>query len=193
MCRMSRNSFGGALIGVFVLCGCVQEMANQPRVEPLERSEFFSDGLGARTQVPGAIARGQIVDDDVVTTGREADQPTPTIPIEVTHELLQRGRERYGIYCAHCHGPAGYGDGMVVQRGFPGPPTYFIDRLIQASDGHMFTVITDGLGRMPALGSRIDPHDRWAIVAYVRALQLSQHADVTALPDDILEQLPDEF
>lgn len=172
-----------------MLAGCVQEMADQPRIEPLEPSEFFPDGMGARSQVPGTIARGQLVEDDVVATGRKDDQPVQTIPVELTEDLLARGRERYGISCAHCHGPAGYGDGMVVQRGFPHPPSYHIERLREVPDGHIFTVISDGLGRMPALGARIEPRDRWAIVAYVRALQLSQHADASTLPDDVRNEL----
>jgi mono/diheme cytochrome c family protein len=177
---------------VLLLSGCVQEMADQPRIEPLEGSTFFSDGLGAREQVSGTIARGQIIEQSAVTTGLEHGQPAQALPVPLTHELLERGRERFGIYCVHCHGPAGHGDGMVVQRGFPQPPAYFIERLRNAPDGHIFTVITDGLGRMPKFGARIEPHDRWAIVAYVRALQLSQHADVSTLPHDVRQRLPGE-
>jgi mono/diheme cytochrome c family protein len=161
--------------GVIVLSGCIQEMADQPRVEAYEQSAFFDDGLGMRPQVPGTIARGQLWEETPRTTGRSAGELIQQIPADVTSELLDRGRERFGIMCAHCHGWSGYGDGMVVQRGFPAPPSYHSDRLREVPDGHLFETITNGIGRMPAFRARIEPDDRWAIVAYVRALQVSQN------------------
>lgn len=183
-----RNCLGSAastlllLAGVVsISAGCVQEMADQPRIDTLEESRFFSDGLGARPQVPGTVSHDQQIEETPLTTGMEGGKPVQRIPVELSDKLLKRGRERYGIYCRHCHGPAGYGDGMVVQRGFPAPPSYHIERLETAPDGHLFQAVTQGFGRMPAFGSRIKPDDRWAIVAYVRALQLSQNAPLARL------------
>jgi mono/diheme cytochrome c family protein len=157
-------------------------MSNQPRVDTYEPAAFFADGQSVRGPVAGTIARGQLREDSAVETGREAGEQVDRIPIDVTAALMRRGQERYGIFCAHCHGPAGYGDGMVVQRGFPAPPSYHIGRLQQAPAGHLFGVVTNGHGRMPPFGRRIDPSDRWAIIAYVRALQLSQSAPLRELP-----------
>jgi mono/diheme cytochrome c family protein len=169
--------------------GCTQEMANQHRLEPLERSTFFGDGAGSRQQVPGTIATDQPWPGTPERSGRANGAPVPKIPVPITEALLARGRERYGIYCANCHGQSGYGDGMVVARGFPQPPSYHQDRLRAVPDGHIFLVVKDGLGRMPALGRRIEPEDRWAIVAYVRALQLSQHATTAELSPEDMQQL----
>ena len=172
-------------VGLFVCLasGCVQEMSNQPRVDTYEPVAFFADGQSVRGPVEGTIARGQLPEDSARETGREAGELVDRIPIDVTAALMQRGQKRYGIFCDHCHGPAGDGDGMVVQRGFPAPPSYHIERLQQAPAGHLFGVVTKGHGRMPAFGRRIDPPDRWAIIAYVRALQLSQSAPLSELPE----------
>jgi len=175
---------------VAVLAGCSQEMANQPRVDVMEPPAFEFLTPSNRTPVPGTIARGQSWEKTPATTGRDGDQLLARIPIPVTEELLERGRSRFDIFCKHCHGFAGNGDGLVVQRGFPAPPSYHIDRLREISDGHLYTTIKDGLGRMPRFGSRIAVNDRWALVAYIRALQLSQNAKSGDLPQDDLEQLP---
>lgn len=172
--------------------GCVQEMANQPRVDTYEvtRSpEIFEDGLSFRAQIPGTIARGQIWEQNVENTGRDASGLIARIPLDVNEELVQRGRQRFEIYCRHCHGYTGGGDGMVVQRGFTIPPAYHIDRLKTAPDGHLFEVIGNGIGRMPGFKERILPKDRWAIVAYVRALQLSQSAPVDQLEESDRKEL----
>jgi len=161
--------------------GCVQEMADQPRAETMEESRFFKDGQSSRPQVPGTVARDQRWEETPETTGKKDGKPLQRIPIDVDSKLLKAGRKQFGIWCSHCHGQAGYGDGMVVQRGFPQPPSYHIERLRTAPDGRLFEVITDGHGRMPKFGSRIKPQDRWAIVAYLRALQLSQNASPDAL------------
>lgn len=163
--------------------GCVQQMANQPRVEPAEPVAFFADGLSVRPAPEGTVARGQLPEAVEVETGMQQGEPIEAIPLAVTQRLMRRGRERYTIFCSHCHGPAGYGDGLVVQRGFPAPPSYHIRRLEDAPDGHIFQVITNGHGRMPAFGKRISPRERWSIVAYVRALQLSQNVPLRQLPD----------
>jgi mono/diheme cytochrome c family protein len=187
-----------------VSVGCVQEMANQPRYEPLEGSSAFSDGLSSRPPVPGTIARGQLQLDDAYFAGKEngvavAQLPPRALEGRTIEELLSHGQERFTIYCSHCHGQVGGGVGgskeleplvgMVVQRGFPAPPTFHQDRLRQAPLGHFFDVITNGFGRMPAHRSLIPPQDRWAIAAYVRTLQLSQHAPREALNTADLELL----
>ncbi|WP_437224131.1 c-type cytochrome [Planctomicrobium sp. SH661] len=189
------NSFSLAPAGLTVMVmlllaqGCAQEMANQPRVDVMEPAKFEFETPGNRTPVPGTIARGASWEVTPVTSGRDGDQLVAKIPVLVTEELLKRGQSRFDIFCKACHGPAGQGDGLVVQRGFPAPPSYHIDRLRNAPDGHLFVTIKDGLGRMPRFGNRIDADDRWAIVAYIRALQLSQNANTTQLPAADLEHL----
>lgn len=163
--------------------GCVQEMANQPRVDTFESAEFFRNRQGARPAPVGTIARGELPDDPAVATGRSEGRRVDSNPLPVNDKLLRRGRERFAIYCDHCHGPAGYGDGMVVQRGFPGPPSYHTERVRDLSDGQIFDVVTHGFGQMPPLSDRIAPEDRWAIIAYLRALQLSQHSRLEELPE----------
>jgi mono/diheme cytochrome c family protein len=187
--------------------GCQQEMANQPRYEPLEASEVFDDQRSSRLPVPGTIARGKLQLDDAFFTGKVDGElvrelPERALAGRTMAELLTRGRERYGIFCTHCHGHVGGGMGgsevmldavgMVVKRGFPAPPTYHQERLRQAPLGHFFDVITNGLGRMAAHGYLIPPEDRWAIAAYIRALQLSQHAPRDLLSDADFEKLPAE-
>lgn len=162
--------------------GCVQEMANQPRVESFEASSFFKDGIGARHQVQGTIARGQTWQRGIESSGKD-EKGFVHNPYRATTDSIREGRRMFNINCQHCHGPAGYGDGMVVQRGFPQPPSYHSDRLREMEDGRLFEVITQGHGRMPAFGKLLAIQDRWSIVAYVRVLQLSQHfksSDLTA-------------
>lgn len=172
-----------------LFAGCAQEMANQPRVDVMEPAKFEFETPANRTPVPGTIARGQSWEKTPVTTGRNGNQLVAKIPVPVTAELLERGRSRFDIFCKHCHGSTGSGDGLVVQRGFPAPPSYHIDRLREISDGHLFVTIKDGIGRMPRFGSRIDANDRWALVAYIRALQLSQNANSNELTPDDLQKL----
>lgn len=165
-----------------LLAGCQQEMANQARVETYESAAFFPNQTASRPHVPGTIARGQTWNATVETTGM-AGQKYVGNPMKISHKVLRRGREQYLINCRHCHGTAGYGDGMVVQRGFPSPPTFHQDRLRDVADGRIFEVITKGHGRMPAFGNLISVQDRWGIVAFVRALQLSQHVEASELTD----------
>jgi mono/diheme cytochrome c family protein len=199
MCRNhpeSRFTRMNRLTALFLvsLAGCRQEMADQPRVETYESASFFSDGSGSRPQVKGTVARGQRWQTNAETTGKQ-DGEFVSIPLQVTSDLLDKGHELFDINCKHCHGTAGYGDGMVVQRGFPRPPSFHFERLRQAPDGRIFEVITRGHGRMPALGSLIPHEDRWSIVSYVRALQLSQHveeSDLTSADRAALSTLSDE-
>ncbi len=185
------------------LAGCRQEMYDQPRYEPLEPSSFFSDGTSARPVVAGTIARGQLDDDELRSTGKINGQLADQFPFRMTRHDLDRGRERFEIYCAPCHGAKGDGQGMIVQRGFPAPPSYYpipggakrasptgstvptYADLRQAPAGHFFDVITHGHGIMYSYASRVAVDDRWRIAAYIRVLQLGEH--VTA---DDLKTLP---
>ncbi len=182
-------------LAAVVLVGCSQRMDDQPKLEPYEQSSFFSNGLGMREPIEGTIARGGLRLDTHFFEGRVDGKLAPTLPeqVELNEALLERGRERYDAFCSACHGRAGYGDGMVVARGFPAPPSYHSNRLQKVPVGHVYDVITNGLGRMPRLSDRIPPADRWAIVAYTRALQLSQNVQATPeLRKKIEEQLAAE-
>jgi mono/diheme cytochrome c family protein len=164
-------------------------MRDQPYYKPLEESSFFADGQSARPLVADTVARGQLRSNDALYTGKLGDQLVDTFPFTITREVLQRGQERYNIYCSPCHSRVGDGQGMVTRRGFPPPPSFHIDRLRDAPAGHFFVVITNGLGPMPSYAKQISPEDRWAIIAYVRALQLSQHATLEDVPPDEQERL----
>lgn len=170
-----------AMTLALAILGC-DDMRNQSRYEPLEASEFFADGQSARPGVAGTVARGQLRDDDALFAGRVDGQLVETFPFELTRADLDRGRQRFDIYCAVCHGYTGDGNGMIVQRGFARPPSLHLDRLRNAPAGHFYEVITNGWGAMYSYASRIPVEDRWRIVGYVRALQLSQNADVASLP-----------
>ncbi len=179
-----------ALVGMASLAACQPAMTDQPRFEPLEANPFFANDMSARPLEADTVARGQLNANSVYYTGKTTDGDDVTdIPVPVTAELLQRGQERFQIYCAPCHGLVGEGNGIVVQRGFPAPPSYHIDRLRNAPAGHFFDVITHGFGRMFDYSDRVAPADRWAIVAYIRVLQYSQDVPVNTLPSDIQEQL----
>lgn len=161
--------------------GCRQAMDDQPSVKRYEVAAFFAEGASARPQVSGTIARGQTPQHAGDVGGKRDGNYVTTNPRPITAALLVHGQELFQINCQQCHGPAGYGDGLVVQRGFPQPPSYHQDRLRDAPDGRIFEQITFGNGRMPAFQNLIGPQDRWALVAYVRALQLSQHAPAAEL------------
>ncbi|HEX4025757.1 MAG TPA: cytochrome c [Steroidobacteraceae bacterium] len=181
-----------AALAAVLLSGCekgMHDMYHQPRYDPLAPSPLWSDGGAARLPVPGTqiAARGGFA---VSSSGRAGydlaqrwnrDEYAMANPYPLTAALLARGRERFQIYCAPCHGPIGDGDGYIVRRGFPAPPSYHIDRLRTASDRYLFDVITNGYGLMYSYADRVAPADRWAIVAYIRALQLSQHAPAAQL------------
>jgi mono/diheme cytochrome c family protein len=160
-------------------------MGQQPRYDPLEASAFFADGSSARHLLPDTVARRQEPRETPFTTGKVNGQEVQTLPLPVTRELLEYGQERFNIYCSPCHGRAGTGRGMIVQRGYPRPPSFHTPRLREASLGHFFDVITNGFGAaMPEYGRIILPHDRWAIIAYIRTLQLSQYAPLAAVPEN---------
>ena len=172
---------------VLLMVACRQEMADQPSYRPLTASSFFADGRSARPRVAGTVARGELDDAQL-----SAVEGAGVIPIPVTEELLARGRERFDIYCSVCHGLAGDGDGMVVRRGFPDPPSFHSDRLRAAPPGYLYRVASRGIGTMPRYETLISARDRWAIVAYIRALQLSQHARAAELPDEDRARLDQE-
>ena len=164
---------------VLLSAGCRLDMHVQPRQNPLAKSDFFPDQRSARPPVEGTVAQGQLHEDTYLYTGKLGNNPGDYMPFPVTREVLERGRERYNIYCAPCHSRVGDGNGFVPSRGFPRkPPSYHIERLQKAPVGYLFGVITEGFGTMPDYSSQIPVEDRWKIVAYVRALQLSQHATV---------------
>lgn len=168
-------------------------MHDQPKVEPLEYSDFFSDNAGARPLVVGTVARDLLNDNDHLYVGRVNGQLATTFPFEIAAEVLSRGQERFDIYCSPCHSRTGYGDGMVVRRGFRRPPSLHTETLRAAPPGHIFDVITQGFGAMPDYRAEVPVRDRWAIAAYIRALQLSQQVDATDLPQedrDALAKLP---
>jgi mono/diheme cytochrome c family protein len=161
---------------------CRQDMHDQPRYKAFGRSTFFGDERSARPQVEDTVARGQLRADVVYYTGKQGTMPVDVLPVAVTPALLLRGQQRYGIYCTPCHGQTGRGDGMVVQRGYRRPPSFHIDRLRNEKAGYFFDVMTNGFGAMPDYAAQVSVADRWAIVAYLRALQLSQNARLEDVP-----------
>jgi mono/diheme cytochrome c family protein len=168
---------GGALAG----CNRM-DMADGARLRPYEPSAFFSDKRSAQDPVPGTVARGDLAVSDVLRTGRENGELVSTFPFPVTRAVLERGQDRFNIHCAVCHDRAGTGRGMIVRRGFRQPPSYHEPRLREAPVGHFVDVITNGFGAMYAQADRIAPEDRWAIAAYIRALQRSQNATLADVP-----------
>lgn len=173
-----------------LLAGCRQDMHNQPKYEPLEASELFADGAASRTPVEGTVERGGLRADTRLYRGMEADGSfVERIPVPVDEDLVARGRERYNIYCSPCHGRTGDGRGMIVQRGFKSPSSFHIARLLQVQDGYFYDVITNGYGQMSSYASQVKPADRWAIVAYVRALQLSRQTPADLLSADERQRL----
>jgi len=161
-----------------------QDMANQPRQNPLSPSDFFADGRSERPVVENTVVRGSIQDDSLLVP-----KESNAFPLPLTVELLQRGQQRYGIYCTPCHGIQGDGMGMVAMRGMKHPPSYHQERLRNEPNGYLYDVITNGFGAMYGYSAQISPRDRWAIVAYLRALQLSRNAPVGQLPAELREKL----
>ena len=168
---------------VLLLSGCRQDMHDQAKYEPLEQSQFFGDDRSSRAVLEGTVARGQLREDTRLYTGKEGTQFITEFPLPVTEELMERGRQRFNIYCTPCHDTTGSGNGMIVQRGFKRPPSFHIDRLRQAPAGYLFDVMTNGFGAMAGYADQVPVRDRWAIALYVRALQLSQHATVADVPE----------
>ncbi len=170
------------LFAIFAFTGCRQDMHDQPRFKPLAKSDFYADLRSARQPVEGTVARGQLHEDTYFYTGKAGNLFGDYMPFAVTPDVLARGQQRFNIYCAPCHSRTGDGNGMIVQRGFRAPPSYHTDRLRKAPLGYFFDVMTNGFGAMPDYAAQIPAHDRWAIVAYIRALQLSQAATPADAP-----------
>jgi len=189
--KRSRAGEFAAVLGLVLLSltGCRSEMYEQPRFEPLEPSSFFADGSSARPLVAGTVPRDDPrgappdgVPDEVFYTGWSHGKLAESVPFSVDRPFLERGQERFRIYCTPCHGELGDGRGMIVRRGFNPPPPYASEELRKQPIGHFFDVMTRGFGTMYSYASRIPPRDRWAIAAYIRVLQLSQHAEAANLP-----------
>lgn len=161
-----------------------QDMADQPKNRPLSPSEFFADGRSERPLIENTVARGSIADDALVVP-----KDSNAFPLPVNWALLERGEERYNIFCSPCHGLQGDGNGMIAMRGVKRPPTYHQDRLRQSPSGYFYDVITNGFGQMYGYSAQIPPRDRWAIIAYIRALQLSRNAKVAELPTGLREKV----
>ena len=179
---MRRNRLLLTIAAALALAGCRQDMHDAPRYEPLEASTFFTDGRSARTLVANTVARGTLREDEHLYQGTIDGQLTDMFPMPVTPELMARGRERFNIYCTPCHGRTGQGNGMIVQRGFRAPPSFHDERLRTAPVGYYVNVETNGFGAMSDYAAQVAVEDRWAIAAYIRALQLSQRATVDDVP-----------
>jgi mono/diheme cytochrome c family protein len=167
---------------LMLVAGCRQDMHNQPKYKPLRPSTLFADGSSARPLVEGTIARGALREDEAFFTGKTGNAPVRELPFAVDDAVLTRGQERYNIYCTPCHDATGTGRGMVVQRGFKQPPSLHDERLRNIEAGYFFEVMTNGFGAMPDYREQLTPRDRWTVVAYIRALQLSQHAAAADVP-----------
>ncbi|MGB8475884.1 MAG: cytochrome c [Candidatus Acidiferrum sp.] len=166
------------------LTGCRQDMADQPKNTPLSPSSFFEDGRSERPLIDNTVPRGSLADDALFIP-----KNSNAFPLPLTKQLMDRGEQRFKIFCTPCHGLQGDGNGMVVMRGMKRPPTYHQPRLREVPNGYIFDVITNGFGVMQGYSAQIPPRDRWAIVAYVRALQLSRNAPVSELPEDLRQKL----
>ncbi len=177
------------LVALLAAAGCRQDMHDQPKFKPLAENTFFADHRSARPRVAGTVARGHLREDDALHTGKVGGSPTDALPVPLTAELLQRGRERFETFCAPCHGRTGRGDGMVTQRGFKKPDSFHIDRLRGMPVGYYYDVVTNGFGAMSDYAAPLSVEDRWAVVAYVRALQLSQNTSVDDVAADFRPEL----
>lgn len=157
-------------------------MQNQPKIIPLRESDFYADKRSGRPIIEGTVARGQLKEDAYFYTGKIGNSDGDYLPFPASPDLLARGQQRFNIYCAPCHGETGAGNGMIVQRGYKRPPSYHTQRLLKAPIGYFFDVMTNGFGAMPDYAEQVNPTDRWAIAAYIRALQLSQNATRSDVP-----------
>ena len=166
------------------LAACRQDMHDAPSYDPLQQTDFFANGAASRMLVANTVARGQLREDEHLYTGRVNGQPATEFPMPITAEVMARGQERFNVYCSPCHGRTGLGDGMIVQRGFRAPPSYHEERIRNAPVGYFFDVMTNGFGAMQDYSAQVTVTDRWAIAAYIRALQLSRHATVADVPPD---------
>jgi len=185
--------FFAVLLLAAATAACRQDMHDQPKYIPLRPTDFFADGRSARPLTEGTVARGHLDDDAGYYTAKgPGGKFTPDFPFPVTKDVIERGQGRFNIYCTPCHDSLGTGNGRIVRRGFRHPPSYHIDRLRQAPAGYLYDVIANGFGAMPDYSAQLQPSDRWAIVAYIRALQLSQNASINDIPADAKALLSQE-
>lgn len=183
--RIGRRALLASVLALpAVLAGCRQDMQDQPKYDADQGSAFFADGRANRPLVPGTVAHGSFHENAAYFEGKESGKPVAALPVELSAPLLTRGQERYDIYCSPCHDRTGSGNGMIVQRGLRRPPSFHIQRLREAPPGYLFDVITNGFGTMLSYRAQVPVDDRWAIIAYIRALQLSQNATVADVPAD---------
>lgn len=180
------------IILLFLTAACRQGMYDQPKFLPLQENGMYTDRNSSRPLTPGTLAQETALTSSALASSRVKGNLIQTLPIPVTKALLERGRERFNIFCSPCHDRLGYGTGMVVRRGFRNPPSYHIERLVNAPDGYFFEVITQGYGTMYQYADRVAPADRWAIAAYIRVLQLSQRAPKADVPPQELAKLAKE-
>lgn len=180
--RLQVRDFVALVVLLLTLVGCRQKMSTQPRYDPLEASDFFADGMAARPRIAETVARGELSTNPFFDTGKINGQVADGFPMPVTKELVDRGHERFDIFCSECHGRVGDGNGMIPARGLRRPPSFHTATVRAATTGHFFDVMTNGFGAMPPYRTMIPAQDRWAIVAYIRALQLSQNASAADLP-----------
>ena len=175
------------------MAGCREDMQNQPKVLPLRESDFYADKRSERPLIEGTVAQGHLDADTYFYTGKVGNSDGDYMPFPATAEVLARGQQRFNIYCSPCHGETGEGNGMIVQRGYKRPPSYHSERLRKAPIGYFFDVMTNGFGAMPDYAEQVTPRDRWAIAAYIRALQLSQNANRSDVPagTEIASQPPE--
>ena len=191
MARLRPIPLFAALIAAGAFSACRLDMHVEPRENPLSKSDFYADQRSERPPVEGTVARDDLRADSYFYSGKIGNSPGDVMPFAVTREVLDRGRERFNIFCAPCHSRLGDGNGFVPSRGFPRkPPSFHIARLEKAPVGYFYDVITNGFGIMPDYASQIPPHDRWDIIAYIRALQLSQNATMSDVPAG--QQVPSE-
>ena len=179
------------LLPILFLTGCFGTgMFEQPKYNPLAPSGLFADQRSARPIPAGAVVQGEVSAGNPVLTGKDANgNPVQEIPVKVTEDLLKLGQDKFNTYCAPCHGYQADGKGIIVQHGMPAPPSFNTEQFYQAPAGHFYDVITNGFGKMLSYGYRVKPDERWAIVAYIRALQLSQNANTGILSPDDLKKL----
>src|ERR1700730_3487910 len=177
------------LLAVVIMASCRQKMSNQPKYDPLEPSDFFADGMSARPRIPGTVARGEIALDGFISSGKINGQDGDAFPFAITADVMNGGQERFDIFCSECHGKLGDGNGMIPARGYRRPPSYHTETLRAGKTGHFFDVMTNGFGAMPSYAPQVPVKDRWAIIAYIRALQLSQHATINDVPPELRSKL----
>lgn len=177
------------LLTLLVSAGCRMDMHDQPRYESYEASNFFPDGRSSRVPPEGTVPQGHLRNDDLLYTGKLNGEDSELFPFPVTLDVLKRGRQRFDIYCSPCHDRVGTGHGVIVRRGMKRPPSFHTVRLKEAPPGHFFNVITNGFGAMFSYASRLTPEDRWAVIAYIRALQLSQGASYGDVPQEDIDKV----